>query len=501
MIKRATRSQAKRLGDGALTIANAGWEAMGTALRSALTRTIRVAITGLSRAGKTVFTTNLIHSLLLAPARPHLLSFLEAVANGKLKDARIHSIEGMKKFPYEENLERLTRPAPEWPQATEELAGVRIEIRYRPANEAVARAIGWATLNIEIVDYPGEWLLDLPLLQMGFAEWSHGVLDLCAAGTRRKLAAPWLARMSEIDPDRPYGRASDLASDILSVSRAYHAFLQECRKEENGLKLLQPGRFLTGFEGSDAPPEKFLFSPLPTDGLAAAKSRKRPSPDTLRGQMERRFERYKREIVVPFYRRSFRHFHRQLVLVDVLTALNTGFESFYDTREALLRVMESFKFGRGSLLGSLFSGQWGRRIDRVFFAATKADHVTRTNHANLERLLEAMVGRKAEEIRSEGAQAGFGSVAAVNTTKNVLIDHEGAPLAVLEGILMNGPRVKRTYYPGDIPADLPTADYWLNNRFKVLAFAPPDLSKAAEEGIPPVRLGDALQFLIGDKLP
>jgi uncharacterized protein len=42
----------------------------------------------------------------------------------------------------------------------------------------------WArpTLNLDIVDYPGEWLLDLPLLSLSFAEWSAGRRWQRAAG-------------------------------------------------------------------------------------------------------------------------------------------------------------------------------------------------------------------------------------------------------------------------------------------------------------------------------
>ena len=33
-----------------------------------------------------------------------------------------------------------------------------------------------AGIRLELLDYPGEWLLDLPLLRMGFSQWSDAVL-------------------------------------------------------------------------------------------------------------------------------------------------------------------------------------------------------------------------------------------------------------------------------------------------------------------------------------
>ena len=35
-----------------------------------------------------------------------------------------------------------------------------------------------ASLTVRIVDYPGEWLLDLPLLEQSYAEWSATTLPL-----------------------------------------------------------------------------------------------------------------------------------------------------------------------------------------------------------------------------------------------------------------------------------------------------------------------------------
>ena len=43
------------------------------------------------------------------------------------------------------------------------------------------RKAGWrtgpASLALDIVDYPGEWLLDLALLDAGYAEWSRQTIE------------------------------------------------------------------------------------------------------------------------------------------------------------------------------------------------------------------------------------------------------------------------------------------------------------------------------------
>ena len=59
---------------------------------------------------------------------------------------------------------------------------------------------GPATLAIDIVDYPGEWLLDLPLLEKSFAQWSRETLAAAATPARAPLAADWAQYVTAIDP-------------------------------------------------------------------------------------------------------------------------------------------------------------------------------------------------------------------------------------------------------------------------------------------------------------
>jgi hypothetical protein len=51
--------------------------------------TVSLAVTGLSRAGKTVFITSLVHNLLSALHQPHRMPLLKAVGDGRLVAARL----------------------------------------------------------------------------------------------------------------------------------------------------------------------------------------------------------------------------------------------------------------------------------------------------------------------------------------------------------------------------------------------------------------------------
>jgi predicted YcjX-like family ATPase len=75
------------------------------------------------------------------------------------------------------------------------------------------------------------------------------------------------------------------------------------------------------------------------------------------------------------------------VLVDCLQPLNSGPQAFNDMRLALTQLMQSFHYGQRTLFRRLFSPV----IDKLLFAATKADHVTVDQHANMVSLLQQLV--------------------------------------------------------------------------------------------------------------
>jgi len=85
------------------------------------------------------------------------------------------------------------------PESTRAISELRLTIHYESAS-AWSRRFGAGTLNIDIVDYPGEWLLDLPLLGMSYGEWSRQALSLAGIGNRGKLAKAFLKALKQADP-------------------------------------------------------------------------------------------------------------------------------------------------------------------------------------------------------------------------------------------------------------------------------------------------------------
>src|SRR2546426_652640 len=152
--------------------------------------TVWLAVTGLSRSGKTVFITSLIHNLLSALHNQNRMPLLGVAGEGRLIAARLEGAKAhrLPRFPYLNNIELMAGGSPDWPERTADVSEIGIDVHFVPAG-TVGRLLGRiggtaATLTIRIVDYPGEWLLDLPLLTQTFAEWSRATLRLAGSGVR-----------------------------------------------------------------------------------------------------------------------------------------------------------------------------------------------------------------------------------------------------------------------------------------------------------------------------
>lgn len=441
--------------------------------------TVRLGVTGLRRSGKTVFITSLLHNLLQAGRLP----FLDVLAQGRFIGARLlpQPDGAVPRFNYEAHLADLTATPPAWPQATRAISEIRLALRFRPGGLVRRRLGGVATLTLDIVDYPGEWLLDLPMLGQDFAAWSAQTLALMATAPRRDLAARFQAALAAADPQGPADEAA-----ARQLAALYTDFLIACRDSAIGLSLLQPGRFLEPGELEGAP--ILTFCPLPASG---GKIR----PGTLAALMAERFEGYKDKVIRRFYREHFARLDRQIVLVDLLSALNAGEPGMEDLRHSLSATLESFRHGRGGWLDWL----GGARIDRVLFAATKADHVAAPQHGALTALMENLLAEPVRQMRFDGASLKSLSLASVKCTESVMTRHNGQDLACIQGI-PRGRSEPTVLFPGTVPDSHLGLGDAVADRFGFVEFQPPpDLGRDGR-GLVNIRLDQALDFLIGDRL-
>ncbi len=446
-------------------------------LDRALDRQLRLAVTGLAHSGKTAFIASLVNQLEHACSRDAKLPLWRAHDRGRILGVRrVPQLNAhIPSFAYEAACERLFGEPPVWPESTRGISEIRLEIRYRPAGRW-ARDV--ATLYLDIVDYPGEWLLDLPLLRLDYAAWSAQVAATLRRDPRAaELAASWMHWNPS--PGDTFGEKA-----VAEVAAAYTVWLRACREQLN-MSLLQPGRFLLPGEYAGAPMLQFL----PWVWAApAGKADER----SVYAQLEHRFEQYKQHLVKGFYKEHFAGFDRQIVLVDCLHALDGGPECFHDTGRALRQIIQSFSYGKGNLLERLFRP----RIDRVLFAASKADHLLPEQHDNLLSLLQDLVKGSAAVAHFEGVSSDCMALASVAATEVARGKAGGELLRGLRGHSIDGQAL--LIHPQDVPGRLPSQDWWSTRGEGYDRFCPQAMERSRP--MPHIRMDAALEFLLGDKL-
>jgi hypothetical protein len=250
-----------------------------------------------------------------------------------------------------------------------------------------------------------------------------------------------------------------------------------------------PGDFagspLLAFAPLDVPPSAFFDS------------------GSLGALMRRRYDSYVAKIVKPFFFGHFARLDRQVVLVDALAALNAGPAAVKDLSTAMTQILACFRQGSNSIL----SGLLGRRIDRILFAASKADLLHHASHDRLEAILKLLMEEAMSRADYAGASLDAAALAAIRATREATVKQKGETLDCIAGIPEKGQSLGKTSFDGDteaaiFPGDLPenprdATDGSLEGHLKFLRFRPPE---GKDGRFPHIRLDRAVEFLIGDRL-
>nr|WP_319022419.1 YcjX family protein [Fluviibacterium sp. MJW13] len=442
--------------------------------------TLRLGVTGLARAGKTVFITSLVANLIDRGRMPQLA----AAAEGRILTAFLQPQpdDTVPRFDYEQHRAALLGPAPHWPDSTRAVSELRLSLRLKPTG-LLGGMTGPRVLHLDIVDYPGEWLLDLALLDKDFATWSRETL---ARLDERPSGQVYRDALGAVDVSQPLDEPA-----AQGLARAFTEHLHAARKA--GFSDCTPGRFLLpgDLEGSPV----LTFAPLP-DGAAPRGS--------LAREFERRFEAYKSKVVRPFFRNHFARIDRQVVLTDVLGAIHDGPRAVEDLRRTMADILTAFRPGSSSFLSRLLGG---KKVDRMLFAATKADHLHHSQHGRLTAITEALVQDAKSRADFAGAQTLALSLAALRATVEETREHNGRKLDLVRGRLLKDGR-QAAFYPGALPDDPAVllaparsgAEKWLDGDYGIMRFAPAAQSLKPGDGPPHIRMDRAAQFLIGDRL-
>ena len=385
------------------------------------------------------------------------------------------------RFPYEGHLKNLQATPPNWPQPTQTVSQLRLSVRYRPGSFFKRQLGEQRTLNIDIIDYPGEWLVDLSLLRRTYREWSTEALA-ALEGSSHGSATAYLAHLGDIDPravedDVTAQGLSDRFRDALSVVGATAWAIQR----------IAPGRFR--HPGDLAGTPLTTFAPLPSW----------PAEFTGRGSlwsmMEQRYDSYRRHVSRAFFERHVAKLDRQIVLVDPFSLVEGAAGELDAFRHLLQDILACFRYGQAAWPRFLF----GSKIEKVVFAASKCDLVPTDQHERIEGFLKALLSETQNRARFSRSAVTTMAISALRTTSD---DHrriDGAVLPCVRGIPSDG-SAPICYYPGRFPAHPGEIKSGSKDGFRSRAFQPPPSVGMDARGVPHLRLDKIIEHLIGDAL-
>lgn len=457
--------------------------------RGLATRKMRLGVTGFARSGKTVFIGALTQALLAATnqhgRKDGPLQQFDAYEQGILRSVKIceQAQPLLAQFPFRQVRDALLQQQNQWPQPTSGISSLTLEFDF-DSQQATSRflqenlgltELGFGKLQLEIVDFPGEWLVDLGMLGQSYQQWSDEVLVAAASGQRAGLSHEVRHQLDGLD-------GQVLADDALleQLQQEWTSYLQAAA--QHGLTTNQPGRHLRPDQLAGSPVLRFV--PLP----------RRLASSALYQRCQERFAAYQQQVIKPFYQDVFSRMDSQLVLVDVLRVLELGEEAFNDMQMSLTRILQNFDYGKGGLLSWLT----GHKTTRVLFAATKADHVTRGDRRNLEELLRNMLAVVDDHNRLRGSARDWDvmALASVRATEDRATTSEPVR-EVLYGCPARENEMAH-WDPGGLPLDMPP--HWESLRFRFYRFNPLPYPQALQKGFPAINLGRAVQFLVGDNV-
>ena len=393
-LRQQIRTGAKRTKDSARSLKDRA----GRGIKRAIGKRSCIAITGFSGAGKSTLLASLVNQLLNMDVQQakHLWPDLQ---NRWLSAALISSDHTIDDYPYDAHIAKLQ--AGEWPASTQHLSRCLIEIRLKPRSRLEdISGKGYVSHQVEIWDYPGEWLMDLPLASMSYEQWVSDCFVHFNNEPRNTLAPELYQALLDIDPQSVF---EPERFDVLF--ERYRAFLMQCKAE--GLHIINPGRFALASADKHQLP---AFIPL-----LASYQRKLDviSPNSWAAEMQRRYKHYVVGYVRPFLTQVFEQVDHQLVLVDLLGSLEQGKNSLEELRRSLTRVLQLFSYGKNRWLDKLVAP----KVEQLTFVASKLDCVLPNQRSHLAELMRAVVAESIQSARFESTEVDHLELAAIACTQ------------------------------------------------------------------------------------
>lgn len=424
-------------------------------------KTVKIAITGLSRAGKSVFITSFIDQLL------NNKNIFLHVKNPKTFRAKLQAPNiSMKRFDYY-HYEKTIKKEHKWCDGTDSITSALIKIQTKGR----IPLIGDEDFYIEIVDYPGEWILDLVLLNHTYSSWS-------------KMCIQWLKSIDDEKVSLYLQKLQNLSTDETSeaLEMSLHAMYVELigyLKQKN-YSFITPGRFLVPGDMKDDP--ILVFAPLLKGNSKIFKI------------FENRYKTYVKDIVRGIHLDYFRGFDRQIILFDIIKALQNGYECYEDMKRALDSIFGIYSHAKSNFISQILNPT----IQSVAFVATKADLVPSTMHEDYLSLLKEISENMRHKLEEIDVKTYMHVTASIKCTQTVMGQKDGVKIACLRGI-DNSQKVVEVY-TGKMPSSFPSEKEWDSSLYMYEEFLPPKKEYKTNEPFEHIHLDRLIWDTIGDML-
>ncbi len=424
--------------------------------------TTKIAITGLSRAGKTIFVTSLIDQLL----HQKKITFVAS----KHKDFKV-SLEppkrSAKRFDYY-TISKNIKVHSKWPKGTDDITSTILEFE----GKSRFSMFGNSKFRIELIDYPGEWILDIAMLGLSYEEWSDKVI-VWMRNINEDLATKYLHEIQELTENSSgkelEHRLHKQYSDMISYLKKNH------------YSNLTPGRFLMPSDLVGDP--MLVFAPI------------HKSDSSLHHAFKKRYKTYLKEIVKEIQLEHFKGFDRQIVLIDIIEALQNGSQYYTDMKDGLRSMLSLYSHEDKNFISQFFSSS----INKVTFVATKTDLVASSQHNNYLALLNEMVEDIRRDLNVSHIKTDTQVISAIKCTQTILKKHDGKTLSFIRGIDAKDNNVVEIY-PGEMPSSFPLPGEWDPDNYAYEEFLPPKKSYKEGEPFDHIHMDRVIESIIGDLL-
>ncbi len=439
-----------------------GQRGIGEEIASAICgyRTVRVAVMGSKRCGKTVLLTSLANHL-----REHDIQLLNLDGTRAVWDKTAikgSSIDGMPLFDYGKARQSLAKG--EWPEKSAEASVLAMRLKLKDRKGRKEEVL------LEILDIPGERVADFSMMGKSYEEWCEWMENNLggpnSGNTSYREYEEFLEQNDFAGKEEIIGRYKDfLAAQYASFSPCitpstvkleldgtpHGGSVENFRREMDAVPA--------GLRGKNG--KALEFVPLPSSAFSSGSKLSK-----LAAEFGRNYKQYVKRVVRPM-EKWLSSTQKLFYLVDVPSLLQAGSKAWNAEKNHGEAAIGALCPASGnSMLERLWKRTknlfWKTEINAAYVVATKSDIVlSGADRENLCSLADSLFGRVLG-ILDSSVKTEILSCAAVKTTEEVTAGGKRG----LEGRL-DREGDKKTWVPSPVPESIPrSTEEWEKSKLE-----------------------------------